>query len=149
MRTEMFMIHEGPSYSSSVTARFDGEYVVIDSNAGVGYDPDKAGAGSTTSMVLKGGAALWVECIDGQTDGSDWGGRLKVACVTNKGMWIDSSNGWVKAVSSGAEPIWFVDKDDYYEIRQGSKNGRPLVNQGGRLRFVDGATPGQFNIEDR
>ncbi|MFF8096188.1 hypothetical protein [Streptomyces sp. NPDC016675] len=51
MRTEMFMIHEGPSYSSSVTARFDGEYVVIDSNAGLGYDPDKVGAGSTTTIT--------------------------------------------------------------------------------------------------
>lgn len=149
-RTDSFIFYEGQQYSSSVTARFDGDNIVIDSSAGISHDPDKYGSrsGSTTAMTLSGGPALHVKCIDGWDDGGDWAGYLQVVSAHNKGKWIDSSDGWVKAVSSKADPVWFVDKGDYYELRQGNKKGRPLINSGGRLRFASGANPGRFNIRD-
>jgi hypothetical protein len=147
-RTDSFMIYEGTQYSSAVTARFDGDNIVIDSSAGIGSDPDKGNAGSTTSMTLNGGPALHVKCIDGWDDGGDWAGYLQIVSAHNKGKWVDSSNGWVMAVGSKADPVWFIDRGSHYELWQGKNKNRPLVNSGGRLRFAAGSNPGRFNIKD-
>ncbi|MFJ7965147.1 hypothetical protein [Streptomyces sp. NPDC096324] len=142
------MIYEGMHYSSSVTARFADDYIVIDSSAGVSAgDATKPSKGATTDMILKGAPALHVKAISGQQHGEDWTALLQVASATHEGMWIDSSDGWVKVKSS--EPGWvrFVDMGDHYELWQGKNKDRPLINSDGRLRFAAGMTPGRFNIK--
>ncbi|MET9644784.1 hypothetical protein [Streptomyces syringium] len=54
---------------------------------------------------------------------------------------------WVR-VTDGA---WAKDGNwvGYYEIWQKDREtGRPLIVQDDFLRFVDGATPGKFNLQD-
>ncbi|MEV6684068.1 hypothetical protein AB0N28_01785 [Streptomyces sp. NPDC051130] len=76
----------------------------------------------------------------------NWGGYVRVESATHQGMWIDSKDGWIKAVPNKADPLTFVDKFGHYEIRQKSATGRPLVLQGSRFRFVSGAEPGRFQV---
>ncbi|WP_455355526.1 hypothetical protein [Streptomyces sp. SYSU K217416] len=149
LRTEAFRIH---SEEAGSVLRFDGENVVVDdSRAERTFTYGTSDGGTRDKTVAKDYAALpavWVEVVDGWEKDGNWGGYLKVNCVANKGKWIDSSDGWVKSVSSKDGPVTFVDKGDWYEIRQGDIKGRPLVvSSGGRLRFNQGATPGRFNIK--
>ncbi|MEK2494537.1 hypothetical protein WN990_33825 [Kitasatospora purpeofusca] len=103
---------------------------------------------------------LWAKIADGawSKDGN-WGGHLQVSCATAKGQWIDASkdkvsrdkanDGWVRPQSEKGDPVTFYDMGPYYEIWQKDRaTGRPLVVQDGYLRFVAGATPGKFNLED-
>ncbi|MFH8343020.1 hypothetical protein [Streptomyces sp. AM6-12] len=159
-RTGDFRIYAGSEYSSRTVLRFSDDgastSIVTDSSAGIRDRPDEDGVrftsgryGATTAMELNGGPALYVKCVDGWGDGQEWGGYLQVACAHNNGKWIDSSDGWVKAVSRKADPVRFLDKGDHYEIWQRQSGGRPLtVQPDGRLRFVLGATPGKFNLKD-
>lgn len=103
-----------------------------------------------TAAIHSQGPTLWVKVADGawSKDGN-WGGYLQVTCATDKGRWIDSSDGWVKTVSSKADPVTFYDMGDYYEIwQQTRETGRPLTVVGDSLRFGDRANPGKFNIQD-
>ncbi|WP_157429695.1 hypothetical protein [Actinomadura oligospora] len=129
-----FVIYEGTGeFSRYSAARFDGDAVVID------FRPNE-----DRPMVH-------VECVEGRDEGADWAGFLQVVSDHNKGKWIDSSDGWVTAVSSksGIAPVWFVDKGGYYELWQGRDKDRPLSNWDGKLRFSVGArkNPGRFNIK--
>ncbi|MGV9267604.1 hypothetical protein ACWDRR_23430 [Kitasatospora sp. NPDC003701] len=94
---------------------------------------------------------LWVKVADGgwEEDG-DWGGYLQITSGGDlKGRWIDSSDGWVASQGSKVDGTTFYDMGTHYEIWQGTRQkGRPLVVEKDCLRFVAGATPGRFQIED-
>ncbi|MFE6274192.1 hypothetical protein ACFVQ9_36020 [Streptomyces goshikiensis] len=94
---------------------------------------------------------LWVKVADGgwEEDGN-WGGYLQITSGGHlKGLWIDSIEGWVTSQGNKVDGTTFYDMGPYYQIWQGTKeNGRPLVVENDRLRFVEGATPGKFQIED-
>ncbi|MFD8919990.1 hypothetical protein ACFV0Y_19490 [Streptomyces sp. NPDC059569] len=94
---------------------------------------------------------LWVKVTDGrwEKDGN-WGGHLQITCATDKGKWIDSSDGWLWPQSSKGDKITFYDMGAYYEIWQKDREtGRPLVVEGERLRFSDDKSkPGRFNLHD-
>ncbi|GGP82857.1 hypothetical protein [Streptomyces melanogenes] len=52
-------------------------------------------------------------------------------------------------MSAKGDAVTFYDMGPYYEIWQNDRNtGRPLIIQDGNLRFVQGATPGKFNLQD-
>ncbi|MFE3072516.1 hypothetical protein [Streptomyces sp. NPDC059247] len=94
---------------------------------------------------------LWVKVADGgwEEDGN-WGGYLQITSGGHlKDLWIDSIEGWVTSQGSKVDGTTFYDIGPYYEIWQGTKeNGRPLIIENDQLRFVKGATPGRFQIED-
>lgn len=136
--------------SSEATVRFrDGRADRLGIKSSIGetrWDGDKG------EFVVTGqtAATLWVKVADGawSKDGN-WGGRLQVTCVTAEGQWIDSSDGWVRPQSAKGDPVTVYDMGPYYEIWQKDReSGRPLIVQDGYLRFVEGATPGKFNLQD-
>ncbi|MFA7892754.1 hypothetical protein [Pseudomonas putida] len=115
--------------------------------------------------------ALWVKIVEGWAREGDWGGFLQVTSITAEGQYIDSDDtwgrlvtndidlnssvsyesqsGWAVPTAARTNVITFYDKGNYYEIWQGDrKQGRPLVVEGNRLKFVAGATPGKWNIQD-
>ncbi len=113
--------------------------------SGTQWDKDKQ------TFVLSGetSAALWVKVIDGWSKDGNWGGYLQITCATAKGQWIDSTDGWVRPQTSKGDPVTFYDMGPYYEIWQKDREtGRPLVVDGGTLRFVNGATPTRWNLQD-
>ncbi|MFB7216574.1 hypothetical protein [Streptomyces sp. NPDC056255] len=94
---------------------------------------------------------LWVKVADGgwEEDGN-WGGYLQIANAgALKGSWLDSTDGWVTSQKSKDDGITFYDVGPYYEIWQGTReNGRPMIIEKDCLRFVEGATPDRFQVED-
>ncbi|MEU8764620.1 hypothetical protein [Streptomyces sp. NPDC048659] len=96
--------------------------------------------------------AVWMKVADGAwaKDGN-WGGFLQITCVTAKGQWVSSKNGWMAGFSRKADVgVSFYDMGHYYEIWQGTReDGKPLVVEDDGLRFVKDATPGRWNIVDR
>lgn len=159
LRTKDFLIHTGPEKWTETTVRIDGNHLVVnepipevwakDSNGNIrkDYKGDKI-KGDPISEILP---AAWVKVVDGWEKDGNWGGYLQVTSECDKGKWIDSSAGWVVTVSSKADPVTFIDKDDYYEIWQHNKpdSSRPLtIVNGNRLRFVEGAEPARFNVFD-
>lgn len=115
--------------------------------------------------------ALWVKVVEGWAREGNWGGYLQVTSVTAEGQYIDSNDtwgiavtddfnlnssvsygshsGWVAPTASRTNMLTFYDMGNYYEIWQGDrKNGRSLTVVENRLRFVAGATPGKWNLED-
>ncbi|MFE0459064.1 hypothetical protein ACFW1A_07345 [Kitasatospora sp. NPDC058965] len=139
-----------PSRSSEATVRFrDGRADRLGINSHIGetrWDGVKLAYLDTGQRA----ATLWVKVGEGawSKDGN-WGGRLQVTCATAEGQWIDSSDGWVRPQSAKGDPITFYDMGPYYEIWQKDcETGRPLTIQDGYLRFVKGATPGTFNLQD-
>ncbi|WP_329274080.1 hypothetical protein [Streptomyces sp. NBC_00691] len=116
----------------------------------VKWDESKGEQVKMTWSETTQGPALWVKVADGAwaKDGH-WGGYLQVTCAAAEGKWIDSKDGWLTTVSSKSDPVAFYDMGNYYEIWQKDRdNGKPLVVEGDRLRFVKGATPGKFNLHD-
>ncbi|KVE21249.1 hypothetical protein WI92_25130 [Burkholderia vietnamiensis] len=136
-----------PSRSSERTVRFrqDG-YLGVDVEAlGTSYNKD------TMQRELDGSQnpSLWVKVVDGWAKDGNWGGYLQISCVTQKGKYIDSSNGWVKPVTNKEDKVTFYDMGNYYEIWQGDReSGRPLIISDKCLRFVAGATPAKWNLQD-
>ncbi|MNJ73687.1 hypothetical protein D3C77_705160 [compost metagenome] len=65
-------------------------------------------------------------------------------------MYLDSDgNGWVAPYRSKTTKVMFYDKGNYYEIWQVNENSkRPLTVVNDQLKFVTGATPGKWNIQD-
>ncbi|MFJ6798872.1 hypothetical protein [Streptomyces sp. NPDC091268] len=104
-----------------------------------------------TEIINDQNPTLWVKVADGawSKDGN-WGGHLQVTCATAEGKWIGSSDdGWVTPVASKGDPITFYDMGNYYEIWQKDREtGRPMIVEDKYLRFVQGATPGKFNLQD-
>ncbi|HEE6561394.1 TPA: hypothetical protein R7S29_001654 [Acinetobacter baumannii] len=93
--------------------------------------------------------ALWVTVDEGWEKDGNWGGYLRITCVTEQNKYVDSSNGWVLPVASKDDKVTFYDMGNYYEIWQKDRNsGRPLIVEGNILRFVSGATPAKWNIMD-
>ncbi|MFG2224499.1 hypothetical protein [Streptomyces sp. NPDC048644] len=142
-----------PSRSSETTVRFRN-----DSTTRLGIEirrysktvDGKQVAMTQTETLHSQGPALWVKVADGAwaKDGN-WGGYLQITCATQEGKWIDSSAGWVTPVSSKADKVTFYDMGNYYEIWQKDREtGKPLIVQDNCLRFVHGATPGKFNLQD-
>ncbi|MEU8975601.1 hypothetical protein AB0D11_41455 [Streptomyces monashensis] len=70
--------------------------------------------------------ALWVKVVDGWSKDGNWGSYLQITCRTQKDKHIDSSDGWVKPVSSKGDKLPFYDMGTYYEIWQNDREtGRP------------------------
>ncbi|WP_055564159.1 hypothetical protein [Streptomyces atriruber] len=142
-----------PHRSSETTVRFrsgSDTQVGIEARSYSKTVDGKQVAMTQTETLHSQGPALWVKVADGAwaKDGN-WGGYLQVTCATAKGKWIDSSDGWVTPVSSKADKVTFYDMGNYYEIWQKDREtGKPLTIQDGLLRFVHGATPGKFNLQD-
>ncbi|MFF9703586.1 hypothetical protein ACF1FE_20720 [Streptomyces griseofuscus] len=91
---------------------------------------------------------LYVKVVDSWQEGGNWGGYLQVTRGDYVGYYIDSKDGWVAAYSGKYDPVTFVDKGDYYEIRQKRDlNGSALIIQDNKLRFRP-QTPGQWSIFD-
>ncbi|WPO69570.1 hypothetical protein [Streptomyces sp. KN37] len=142
-----------PYRTPEATVRFkDGGGLGINEVAsGKKWDSDKGEFvdRTDTEFVHAQGATLWVKVIDGWEKDGNWGGHLQVTCATAKGQWIESKNGWVSAYASKGDPVTFYDMGNHYEIwQQTRETGRPLVVEGDRLRFVAGATPGKFNLQN-
>lgn len=139
-----------PYRDSSRTVRFklgDPSRLAVDvALSGTRWDNEKnqtVATGETT-------ATLWVKVSAGAwaKDGN-WGGSLQITCATQKGKWIDSSDGWLTPTAAKGDPVTFYDMGPYYEIWQGTReNGRPLTIQGNVLRFNTGAVPGRFQVQD-
>ncbi|MFJ8018605.1 hypothetical protein [Streptomyces sp. NPDC096339] len=52
-------------------------------------------------------------------------------------------------VASKTDTVTFYDMGNFYEIWQKDReSGRPMVVEDDHLRFVQGATPGRFNLQD-
>lgn len=136
-----------PRSSSAGTVRFrqDG-YLGVDVQwAGTSYDEKKQEYYDNGER----NPALWVTVDEGWEKDGNWGGYLRITCVTEKNKYVDSSSGWVLPVSSKADKVTFYDMGNYYEIWQKDRNsGRPLTVEGNILRFVAGATPAKWNIQD-
>ncbi|EIK94813.1 hypothetical protein PMM47T1_19993 [Pseudomonas sp. M47T1] len=130
---------------STVRFRSDGYLGVNVALAGTRFDSEQGqfvADGSTQT-------SLWVKVVEGWAKDGDWGGYLQISCRTQKGKYIDSSNGWVTPVSSRQDKVTFYDMGNYYEIWQKDReSGRPLTVEGGCLRFTAGATPGKWNLQD-
>jgi hypothetical protein len=141
-----------PYRSSGSTVRFKDDHRLGVNEVGrtVKIVDGKQVAMTETETLHDQNPTLWVKVADGgwAKDGN-WGGYLQVTCVTDKGKWIDSSDGWVTSVASKSDKVTFYDMGNYYEIWQKDrKTGRPLIVQDDHLRFAQGATPGKFNLQD-
>ncbi|RSS45913.1 hypothetical protein EF912_27950 [Streptomyces sp. WAC07061] len=150
LRTGRFAIYEGQHYSHGSVVRFKDDYLYVTrQEAGT---VEVGGVTTPARHVVDlqhEPVAVWVKVVDGWSKNGNWGGHLQVDCATNKGCWIEGSNrGWAYAYSSKYGPISFVDKGDWYEIRQGGIDGAPMTIQDNYLRFVSGAEPSHFNIRD-
>ncbi|MFD3959707.1 MULTISPECIES: hypothetical protein [Streptomyces] len=94
------------------------------------------------------GDRLRVKLVDGWEEDGNWGGYLQITRGDYKGYYLDSKDGWVHPYSSKYDPITFVDKGDWYEIRQTRDlNGSALITEGDTLRFRP-STPGHWHILD-
>ncbi|MFI1676045.1 hypothetical protein [Streptomyces sp. NPDC020607] len=94
------------------------------------------------------GDRLRVKLVDGWEEDGNWGGYLQITRGEYKGYYLDSKDGWVHPYSSKYDPITFVDKGDWYEIRQTRDlNGSALITEGTTLRFRP-VTPGHWHILD-
>ncbi|MCU4708744.1 hypothetical protein [Acinetobacter pittii] len=136
-----------PRSSSAGTVRFrqDGYLGVNVPAEGTSYDEKKHEYYDNGER----NPALWVTVDEGWEKDGNWGGYLRITCVTEKNKYIDSSNGWVLPVASKADKVTFYDMGNYYEIWQKDReSGRPLTVDGNFLRFVSGATPAKWNIQD-
>lgn len=140
-----------PSRTPESTVRFrDGRTDRLGINSHIGgtrWDSEKQGTVATSQTA----ATLWMKVADGAwSKDANWGGRLQVSCATARGQWIRSrSDGWVLPLPAKGDPVTFYDMGPYYEIWQKDReSGQPLTVQDGYLRFVQGATPGKFNLQD-
>ncbi|MFF5447528.1 hypothetical protein [Streptomyces sp. NPDC012888] len=141
-----------PSRSSQSTVRFKDDWRIGVNVMGrtTKQVDGKEVLRTETEILQDQNPTLWVKVADGawSKDGN-WGGYLQVTCATDEGKWIDSSSGWVTTVASKVDPVAFYDMGNYYEIWQNNREtGRPMIVEDGCLRFVEGATPGKFNLQD-
>ncbi|MDD9315039.1 hypothetical protein [Acinetobacter lactucae] len=136
-----------PKSSSAGTVRFrqDGYLGVNVQPTGTSYDSKKQEWYDNGER----NPTLWVTVDEGWEKDGNWGGYLRITCVTEQNKYVDSSNGWVLPVVSKADKVTFYDMGNYYEIWQKDRDsGRPLTIEGNILRFVSGATPAKWNIQD-
>lgn len=141
-----------PRRSSESTVRFKDDWGVgVNVTGRTTKQVDGKEVDRTETEILQDqNPTLWVKVAAGawSKDGN-WGGHLQVTCATEEGKWIGSSNGWVTPVASKEEPVTFYDMGNYYEIWQKDcETGRPMIVEDKYLRFVQGATPGKFNLQD-
>ncbi|WP_459206278.1 hypothetical protein ACSMEV_17580 [Pseudomonas sp. MLB6B] len=135
----------GPQWTSRLTVRRTADgYLAID-------QPDEQTAWRGNAQRASDDraklAALWVKVVEGCSQGYDWGGHLQIIGAAAQDRYLDSSDGWIKAVATPGDRIMFYAMGSHYEIWQKSREtGRPLTIHNYRLRFVEDALPGRWNI---